>query len=319
MVEKPPLICGNCGNMETIEIDGAEILKFTIGASTYLLNPKEGARLINWNISMADGAVRDVIYWPENTPLSGKDFLSALGGMFVMFPFGGPSYGDGQKGFWKTPEGKLLPMKLHGYALDGNFEKSFASDTDIRLHFLPNAAAKEAYPYDYDFYVHYRFRELSFSCEMILANKSSVRIPWNGAMHPFFNLPWNSGTTRKDYRLLTDAKKAFSFDGASGSFSPADVFKTTFDLPEMVNKVWTSLKTSAVKFGPKNGEEDITVKIGDGGKPEVGTTVVTWSKSDGEPYYCVEPWMSQPTSAANPKHFAEPNSTKSFSVEFSLI
>lgn len=36
----------------------------------------------------------------------------------------------------------------------------------------------------------------------------------------------------------------------------------------MVNKVWTSLKTSAVKFGPKNGEEDITVKIGDGGKPK---------------------------------------------------
>ena len=56
--------------MESIELDGAEILKFAVGASTYILNPREGARLVNWNISMADGAVRDVIYWDESAPLS---------------------------------------------------------------------------------------------------------------------------------------------------------------------------------------------------------------------------------------------------------
>lgn len=304
--------------MESIELDGAEILKFAVGASTYILNPREGARLVNWNISMADGAVRDVIYWDESAPLSGERFVSASGGMFVMFPFGGHSYANGERGFWKTPDGKILPMKLHGYAYDGEFETVFSSDKDIRLKFLPSPAAAEAYPYDYEFFVHYRFSELSFSCELILKNNSDGRIPWGAAMHPYFTLPWSAGTERKYYRILCDAKKAYSFDGADGSMAPADIFKTSFDQPEMVNKVWTSFKTSTIRFGTKSGEEDITIKIDGGGKPEVGTSVITWSK-DGEPFYCVEPWMSQPDSASKPKRFVEPQAMKSFSAEFSLI
>lgn len=303
--------------MERLLLDGAEILKFKAGASTYLLNPKEGARLVNWNISMADGVVRDIIYWDENAPLSGADFVSASGGMFPMFPFGGPSYFDGKKGFWKSPDGRVLPMKLHGYAYDGVFETVFSSDFDIRLRLVPSDALREAYPYKCEFFVHYRFGELSFSCELILSNESPEKIPWGCALHPYFYLPWIGGTSRKNYRLLSDAKKAFSFDGATGTSSPADIFKNSFDDPSMVNKVWTSLKQASAKFGPKNGEEDITVKIGGGGK-ELGASFITWSKPDA-PFYCVEPWMSPPNSAAKPVHFVETGETKSFSAEFSLI
>ena len=304
--------------METIEIDGAEIMRFNIGASAYLLNPREGARLINWNISMADGAVRDVIYWPEGKPLSGAEFTSADGGMFPMFPFGGPSYVDGKIGFWRSPDGYILPMKLHGYAYDGIFEVVFSSDFDVRLHFLPDAAADEAYPYDYDFFVQYRFRELSFSCELILKNNSSVKIPWGCAMHPYFCLPWSGGTERKNYRIATDAKKAYSFNGIDGSFVPADLADTSFDSPGLVNKIWTNLKTPVLRFGPKNGEEDVLINIG-GGTPDAGVSAVTWTRSEDSPFYCVEPWMSQPRSSENPKHFVEPGATKSFLAEISLV
>ena len=107
--------------------------------------------------------------------------------------------------------------------------------------------------------------------------------------------------------------------GLDGSFIPAGVEKNCFSDPEICNRIHTNLKTGIIKFGPKSGEEDITVKFGGGGKPDVGNCFVTWSKSEQEPYYCVEPWMSLPNSASEPKHFVEPRSQKSFWVEISLI
>lgn len=50
--------------METFEQSGAKLYKFTRGPSTFIANIENGARLMNWAVSFADGAVRDVIYWP---------------------------------------------------------------------------------------------------------------------------------------------------------------------------------------------------------------------------------------------------------------
>ncbi len=304
--------------MEIIEINGAKLFKFNVGPSSYLINPTEGARLINWNVSMADGCVRDVIYWPEDAPLSGEALPSVLGGMFIMFPFCGNSFVDGEAGWWIAPDGKKRPMKKHGYVNAGKFEVLYSTDTDIKMRYIPSAESQEGYPYNYTFDVFYKFNDLSFSCELILSNNGDEKIPWGAGLHPFFNMPWSAGTTRKDYRLVCDAKKGY-YINADGSYSPADISKTSFADPEMWNRLHTSLKTGVVKFGVKNGEEDVTIRINGGGKPEGAVTLVTWSFSDESPYYCVEPWLSMPNSASKPAHFVAPNSSKSFSIDFDLL
>ena len=304
--------------METLEINGVKLYKFDVGASSYLLDPFHGARLINWNIMMADGTIRDVIYWPENERLSGAGLPTVLGGMFIMFPFCGNSFIDGKPGFWKSPyDDKIRAIPQHGFALAGDFEEIFVSDTDIRLRYIPSAEAKEGYPFEYDFEVFYKFNELSFSCELILTNRDSVKIPWAAGVHPFFTMPWSANTTRKDYQIKHDAKKAYYIQ-KDGTFVPTDTVKNCFDDAEMVNRLHTSLKTGVIEFGTKSGEENITIKINGGAKPEPGTTLVTWTKSEQEPYYCVEPWMGMPNSASDPIHFVAPKSTKSFGVDISL-
>lgn len=304
--------------MEIVKINGAKLYKWKVGPSSFLANPCEGARLMNWYISMADGMTRDIIYWPENAPYTGAKFGEVMGGNPILFPFCGANYANGKKGFWKSPEGEILPMKMHGYAIDGNFELVQSYDNGFISRFLPSRDAAEAYPYSYDFFVKYRFSDLSLSCELNLVNNGSVKIPWGAGIHPYFTMPWNAGASRRDYRIIHDAKKACNIL-EDGSFIPAGVEKNCFSDPEICNRIHTNLKTGIIKFGPKSGEEDITVKFGGGGKPDVGNCFVTWSKSEQEPYYCVEPWMSLPNSASEPKHFVEPRSQKSFWVEISLI
>ena len=303
--------------MESTQIGDLTLYTITVGASTYIVSSK-GARLLNWFVSMADGSSRDVIYMPANVDIAAADFASLHCGMPVLFPFAGASFVDGKEGFWKTPSGEVLPMRKHGYAIDGDFEISEIGDASLKAVYKPSDEFRAAYPFDCEFCITYRFSELSFTCELTLKNNSAASIPWGAGLHPYFNLPWSSGLSRSDYRMVCDAKKAYHIQ-KDGSFVPADIFKTSFADEDMQNRIITKFKNTQVKFGPKNGEEDITVKIGFDDSPNVGATFVTWSESPDAPYYCVEPWMNMPNCASKPVHTVDAGKSGAFVVEISLL
>ncbi|MBL4576580.1 MAG: aldose epimerase, partial [Opitutaceae bacterium] len=64
--------------MEKINYLGEELCRWKVGTSTFLAWPENGARLMNWNLQLADGSVRDVLYWPETTDLN--DLKNIRGG-----------------------------------------------------------------------------------------------------------------------------------------------------------------------------------------------------------------------------------------------
>ncbi len=303
--------------MANLEIAGHKLLKFVVGPSCYLMNPTDGARLLNWHINLADGSVRDVIYWPENAPLGGEELGSVKGGAPILFPFAGASWVGAQEGYWKSPEGKVLPMRKHGFANWGKYEIDFIDERQIHLRYLPSEADKESYPYNYEFLVCYRFSELSFSVEFLLRNNSSEKIPWAAGYHPYFSMPWHENLSKKDYRLICDARKACNVRADSTFVPENNLDKMCFADPEMMSRIHTHLKSGVFRFGPKNGEEDITITV-DGGASKGGYCMVVWAQEENSPYHCVEPWMSVPNSSTNPKHFVDPRSRASFVVEVSI-
>lgn len=304
--------------METVEKAGVKLFKFNVGPSSFLVNPQEGARLMNWYVSFADGTQRDVIYWPASAPIGGAGFADVRGGMPILFPFAGSSFVNAKPDCWKNPDGEVLPMKKHGYANCGKFEVIASSDRSFSAKFVPDAECERAFPYEYELVVTYRFSELSLLCDMSLANTGNKAVPWGAGFHPYFLLPWNRLTKRCDYRLVHDAKKAFNIL-PSGVFAAADPHADSFDEAGMQNLIRTNFKSGTIKFGPKNGEEDITIRIDGGGRPAKGVSVVTWSESADVPYYCVEPWLNPPNTASKPVHFAEQGEVKSFCIEISLM
>ncbi len=303
--------------MEVLEFGKTKVYRIEVGASTYLVASK-GFRLLNWFLTLADGSTRDVVYMPDNADLASADFAVLRGGMPILFPFAGVSFADGKRDFWKTPDGRVLPMKKHGYAIDGDFEIFEMSDTSLKAVYKPSAAARAAYPFNYEFSATFRFAELSFNCELMLVNNSGGPLPWGAGLHPYFQLPWHAGASRKDYRLMCEAKKVLHIKD-DGSFEPADAAQNCFADADVCNRIHTKLKSNVVKFGSKNGEEDVSIKFGLDEKPELGATIVSWSESEDAPYYCVEPWMNPPNCASKPIHFVDAGKSGSFVVEFSLF
>jgi len=305
--------------MEIIDFQGHKIHKFTIGASTFLAYPEAGARLMNWHLHMADGSYRDVIHWPEDADLD--NIAHVRGGNPILFPFSARTFCDGEIEKWKGPDGLIRPMKMHGYARQGKFAIESAHDKGFIAKFLPSEACQEAYPYDYDFLVRYRFEQLAFYVDFELHNSGNAPLPWSAGHHFYFALPWHEDLARKDYIITTTAKKAFNQDNA-GKLHPVKDFPdpASFGNEAICDLIRTKLKTNEVRFGPSGGEEDIVIRIGDTPRPDPWTTVVTWTMADDSPFYCVEPWMGPPNSPEHEKglHYVAPGKSAVFSVQVAL-
>lgn len=270
---------------------------------------------MNWNITYPDGTFRDIITWPELS--STDEFVKARGGNPILFPFSARTFHKGEINFWQDVEGTKRPMPMHGIARQGRFETTRIDETGFAAHFLPDEKALNAYPYNYDFDVVYRFEEKSLTVELRLRNNDKVPIPWSAGHHFYFNLPWTDGATRKSYEISIPARKACRH-AADGTLFPITGHKQTESIanPELVDRIHYGLTRSLVVCQCLDDDSKIEIEIGADKKPDPEYAVVTWTQSDTAPYYCIEPWMGPPNSPETKVglHTVNPGKTEAFSV-----
>ncbi|MSU23595.1 MAG: aldose epimerase [Opitutus sp.] len=301
--------------MEKIPFLGQTLTRWRVGQSTFLALPEKGARLMNWNLTLGDGSVRDIIYWPENADLA--DIAKVRGGNPVLFPFNGRCFDRGEIFFWRAADGVKRAIPIHGIARQGDFKVTRLDDRGFVAQFLPGDAARAAYPFDYEFSVTYRFEPFGLSCEFALANLGREPLPWSAGHHFYFTLPWSEGTVRGDYTIRIPAAKRLRQD-PTGALVAGPMLQPEESLanPALVDTYHTALRSNEVVFGEKGRPGDVVVRLGPEKVPPPEATIVTWTLADDSPYYCVEPWMG-PANAAEHKvglHFVAPGETQKFTV-----
>lgn len=307
--------------METITYNDTTLHRWQCGPSTYLARPELGARLMNWNLQMADGSVRDIIHWPEAADYS--NFPKVRGGNPILFPFAARTYHKGKIGHWKSPDDTIRPMPQHGFSRGGHFKITEIGEKGFTATLQPDAAAQEAYPYNYTFSVRYVFSELSFRVYFELSNHENQPLLWSAGHHFYFTLPWHSELRREDYRFRIPAKKAFKHtpDGSLQlikPFSPEGSFGDT----DISDTIFSRLNADQAVFGPKGGEEDIGIRIlGESSTYSTWNAFVIWTEKPDSPFFCVEPWMGPPNSPEHGKglHAVNPGESSTFGVEVTLL
>ncbi|MBI5771605.1 MAG: aldose epimerase [Verrucomicrobia bacterium] len=305
--------------MEKVPYLGKSLTRWRVGQSTFLVMPEMGARLMNWNITLADGSVRDVIYWPELTTLD--NFHLVRGGNPVLFPFNGRCFDRGEIFFWRSPDGVKRAIPIHGIARQGEFKITSIDARGFSAQFLPGDEARAAYPFDYDFVITYRFEATALSCEYALTNRGTVPLPWCAGHHFYFTLPWSEGTKRSDYSIRIPATKRMKQDKTGTLVSGPDLQpEENVGNPALIDTFHSALRNNEVVFGEKGRPGAVTVKLGTAGVPAPENCFVTWTLADDSPFYCVEPWMG-PANSPEHKiglHQVAPGMTQKFSVSVSV-
>jgi hypothetical protein len=142
--------------MEKIPYLGQNLTRWRVGQSTFLALPEKGARLMNWNITLGDGSVRDVIYWPELTSL--EDFHKVRGGNPILFPFNGRCFDRGEIFFWRAADGVKRAIPIHGIGRQGEFKTLHVDERGFTAQFMPGEEARAAYPFEYELRRHLPLR-----------------------------------------------------------------------------------------------------------------------------------------------------------------
>lgn len=305
--------------MEKVPYLGQSLVRWQVGNSTFLAMPEHGARLMNWHLTLGDGSVRDVVYWPELKSLD--EFHRVRGGNPILFPFNARSFDQGEIGFWRDPAGIRRPMPMHGVARQGKFKTTRLDAQGFSAQFVPGDEARAAYPFNYEFTVAYRFAPLGLSCEFTLRNFDTQPIPWSAGHHFYFTLPWHENLSRGDYSIRIPATKTLRQD-PKGKLVPGPALKPEERLnnKDLIDTFHLGLKSNAVAFGPPGAHGQVIVKNGTAAVPAPDATFVTWTLDDTAPFFCVEPWMG-PANAPETKiglHWVQPGKSESFVVEVAV-
>lgn len=306
--------------MEHVSYLGHTLTRWQVGPSTYLALPEKGARLMNWHVTLGDGTVRDVIFWPELDSLD--DVAKVRGGNPILFPFCGRTFDNGQIHFWRDDRGVQRPMPMHGLARQGDFQVTRLDERGFTAVFRPGDEARASYPYDYEFSVSYRFEPLALFVELHLRNQDTRPIPWSAGHHFYFTLPWREGRNRADYYIRIPAGATLRQDFDQGRLHPGPRLAHEQSLAdrELIDVFHTALKNNAIVFGERIGSDRITLRHGPERRPPRDAAVVTWTAGDDSPFYCIEPWMGPANSPEHRKglHEVAPSETETFLVEISL-
>jgi galactose mutarotase-like enzyme len=306
--------------MEKVSYRGQTLLRWRVGNSTFLALPEKGARLINWNITLGDGSVRDVLYWPENADFT--DSAKVRGGNPILFPFNGRSFDRGEIFTWRGADDFRRPMPMHGLARQGTFTATHVDQRGFVAQFVPDDAARACYPFDYEFTVTYRFEPFGLTCEFALTNLGREPLPWSAGHHFYFTVPWSEGATRKDCLIRIPAAKRLKQDQATGQLIAGPALQTDENLanPALIDTLHTGLRSNEVVFGEKGRPGDVIVKLGAAKVPPPEATFVTWTQGDDSPFYCVEPWMGPPNAIEHKQglHRVKPGETEKFTVSVNV-
>lgn len=301
--------------MERIPYLGHTILRWQVGPSTFLALPEKGARLMNWNVTLGDGSVRDLLHWPEAASLD--NFAKIRGGNPILFPFAARTFDRGAEGFWRHAD-QRRPMPMHGLARQGDFRLTRLDDGGFSALFVPDAAAREAYPFDYDFTVSYRFEPNGFYVEFELTNHGTTPLPWSAGHHFYFTLPWSSGLSRRDYMLEVPATRT-SRRNESGQLvdGPRLSPRETLDNPALIDTIFGGLRGHQFQVVERPSGARLLFRTGYTNTTAQDTVVVTWTQDEKSPFYCLEPWMGPPNSPENKTglHLVGPGQTQKFLVE----
>jgi galactose mutarotase-like enzyme len=301
--------------MEKIPYLGRTLTRWRVGPSTFLAMPEKGARLMNWNLTLGDGSVRDIVYWPEIA--SFDDFHKVRGGNPILFPFCARSFDRGEIFFWRDAAGVRRPMPLHGVARQGDFEVVRMDERGFSARFVPGEEARACYPFDYEFTVSYRFEPFGLACEFALANLGAEPLPWSAGHHFYFTVPWSEGLARGDYLIRIPAEQRLR-QSPAGALVPGPALGLNEPLtnPGLIDTFHTALRGHEVVFGEKGRPGDVTVRLGTERTPPPEATFVTWTQADDSPFFCVEPWMGPPNSPETKRglHFVPPGQTRNFTV-----
>ena len=250
-------------DQHTIVGDGVTATVLAHGAELCSLKTAAGLELI-WQAG-------DV--WPRHAPL--------------LFPIVGKLKNDTLRHC-----GKTYPMTQHGFARDSRFEWVECGRSSCRLVLSDNAETRARYPFAFRLTVTYALEGSDLDVSLEITNPGDEMLPASVGGHPAFNWPLKPGLSKTSYRLVFAKEEPAPIRRLKDGLlrlqpEPSPIRNRELVLSE------TLFEDDAVILD-KLASRSLIFTAGEGPALEVSWEAFRelgiWSKPEGAPFLCIEPW-----------------------------
>lgn len=210
----------------------------------------------------------------------------------VLFPVIG-----GLKGGEYSLEGRPYKLPSHGFARTSEFRVAETGAESASFELAADAKSREVYPFDFLLRVSFALELSGIAVRYHVSNRGQGRMYFSIGSHPAFNLPFAGGLLENYYVLFEQEEndeRWFFKDGMVVAGKTAEV---------LTNRKVLSLSRSLFDQGPvifkhPQSREFTIAHSGSSHAITVATDgvpyVAVWSKPNGAPFLCIEPWHGIP-------------------------
>lgn len=249
------------------------ILVDSFGAELKSLRSISGDLEYMWN--------GDPAYWNRTSP--------------VLFPLVGRLNNDCFR-----YEGKVYPMRKHGFAMDQEFELLCQTEKELRFLLRSSEETRAEYPFDFTFEQGYRFDEAAENKLIVswrVRNCGSRDMYFSIGGHPGFRCPVDGRGQQTDQKLLFDTKDKI-VSGIVGKGSMLTKRTKEFALRDGMLDITEGLFDEDALILQQNQVHQVSL-CDAGGNPYVtvgfdAPVVAIWAPAGkSAPFICIEPWYGR--------------------------
>ncbi len=210
----------------------------------------------------------------------------------VLFPVIG-----GLKGGACSFQGVQYKLPSHGFARNSEFRVAQAGADSASFELSADAKTRAMYPFDFHLRVSFALERAGILVRYDVANHGQGRMYFSIGSHPAFNLPFAGGHLENYYVLFEkeeNDERWFFTEGMVAAGKTAEVLtnrrvlsltRSIFDQGPVIFK-----HPASRRFTIANSRNPDAITVSTEGVPYVAV----WSKPNGAPFLCIEPWHGMP-------------------------
>ncbi len=253
----------------------------------------------NWHVAVSDAGAELKSLVEKAT---GIDYLWSgdpawwSGTAPILFPVVG-----GLKGGEFVYRDRRYEMPQHGFARRGHFSLKNRTSQQLQFELMASEETQAVYPFDFILSVSFSLDYAGLSVGYEVLNAGTDKMWFSLGSHPAFRLPFAGGVLENYYVHFSSEESGFRnffenglcLDETDRIFANSRQVNLSRGLFNRGPVILKGIRSDSVTI--RNSLNRTRITLSTGGAPNLAL----WSKPNGAPFLCLEPWFGLPDSPSS--------------------
>lgn len=216
----------------------------------------------------------------------------------VLFPHVSYNVQAGKEGAYAL-DGKVYLSPQHGFARRVPWQIVEQGPAHAVLELRESALSLPSYPFSFVHRLTYRLQKGRLTWEQQILNRGEAPMPFTTGFHPYLPVPLTPRSQRNQCHVRLPACRRYKALPQASGFTSEVCPAQNLNVATDVSEAWflgDFAERQVALVDPLAGLQVVV----DFSQNPAYRFLALWSRSDTEPFYCVEPWTGLPNSFSRP-------------------